>query len=193
MHLLAHLYAARNAPLWKDSALGEWFSTQCHSVIDGLETGRITRLTPSSSPIPTAWARETGGIPLWLVRHAFLSESYMGWIPPPIAAKLGHAYDPLPPTTGVTFYDEYYRHGLRSQDATSSPSSYHGAGGVGGFDGLIDAVQHILPHVNPERIQTILQTSFNALIRTTEYQEAERAAQQGDVVMQHQLVQNVGA
>ena len=45
---------------------------------------------------------------MWLVRHAHLSESYMGFIPPWVASRLGHAFDPIPPDTATTMYDNEY-------------------------------------------------------------------------------------
>ncbi len=47
----------------------------------------------------------------------------MGWVPPQIASNLGHAYDPIPPTTAITIYDNEYFNGRHSG---------RGRGGAGG-------------------------------------------------------------
>ena len=165
MHLLAHIYAARNNPLWKDSTIGNWFSKQLDCVVKDIESGRHTL---SKSTIPASWTREVGGMPLWLVRHAFLSESYMGWIPPPIAAKLGHAYDPLPPTTSITSYDNAYYAGVRASSRTSAADpnldNY--------LDRLMGLFQARMPGVDIRHTRRVLQERMTDLIHSEAFQMA---------------------
>lgn len=166
MHLLAHIYAARNNPLWKDSTIGGWFSQQVDVVIKDIESGKHKL---SKSSIPASWSREVGGMPLWLVRHAFLSESYMGWIPPPIAAKLGHAYDPLPPTMSITSYDNAYYAGVR---ASSSRSSAADPNLDNYLDRLMGLFQARLPGVDTRHTRQVLQERMTDLIHSEAFQMA---------------------
>lgn len=49
----------------------------------------------------------------------------MGFMPPDVAAHMGHAFDPIPPFTAKTFYNDAYFHsrGTLSHRATNSNSS----------------------------------------------------------------------
>ncbi|KAH8082189.1 transcriptional repressor TCF25-domain-containing protein [Filobasidium floriforme] len=182
MHLLAHIYAARNNPLWKDSSIGNWFSQQLDFVVKDIESGKHTL---SKSRIPASWARETGGMPLWLVRHAFLSESYMGWIPPPIAAKLGHAFDPLPPTTSITQYDNAYYAGVRASPRTSAADpnldNY--------LDRLMDLFQARLPGADIRHTRRVLRERLTDLIHSEAFQMAGAESDLRQTLLQETILQ----
>jgi hypothetical protein len=168
MHLLAHIYAARNAPLWKDPAMGTWFRAQVDQVIENIESGKHTL---SKSVIPPSWADEVGGMPLWLVRHAFLSESYMGWIPPTIATKLGHAYDPLPPLTAITQYDDAYYAGVHVHSSSS-----RGSGMMVDVDRfterMMDIMRTNLPDLNLTNARSMMRERLERLGQSPEFRDA---------------------
>jgi hypothetical protein len=65
-------------------------------------------------------------MPLWLIRHAYLSETYMGFMPPDVAAHMGHAFDPIPPFTAKTFYNDAYFHSRQPSSHRAVNSSANG-------------------------------------------------------------------
>ncbi len=109
LHLMAHLYANRNAPLWKEPDNASWFVAQ----VKALESSRkVPRGSPSNAFASSSSRLQSHeNIPMWLCRHAYLAENYMGFLPPSIQSRLGHAFDPLPPPSATTQYDQTYFHG----------------------------------------------------------------------------------
>lgn len=124
-HLLAHIYANRSAPLWKEAENATWFSEQL-TVLES--SGKLPSGGPPTAPLSAPRLTGREDIPLWLIRHAYLSESYMGFMPPSIASRLGHAFDPIPPGTATTLYDQEYFH------PSGRGGSRRGAGGSGDAD-----------------------------------------------------------
>lgn len=170
MHLLAHIYAARNSPLWKDQTIGGWFAQQVDAVIKDIESGKHSL---SKSPIPARWATEAGGMPLWLVRHAFLSESYMGWIPPAIAANMGHAYDPLPPTSTITSYNDAYYAGVRTSRTSAADPNLDNY-----LDRLLDLFQARMPGVDIRHTRRVLRERMTDLVHSEMFQVADGEVRQ---------------
>ena len=70
-------------------------------------------------------------VPLFICRHVVCSEStsWLGFLPPPIRSRPVHAYDPLPPTTAISIYDDAYFSGLKPRRGAGG-----GDGGVGGVE-----------------------------------------------------------
>ncbi len=53
----------------------------------------------------------------------------MGFLPPSISSRLGHAFDPLPPATAVTLYDNaYFNPGTSGRRRTGLPGGDVDAG-----------------------------------------------------------------
>lgn len=180
---MAHIYASRSAPLWRDSALGTWFSAQTDLVLEEVSSSRQSL---SKLPIPSEWSKQVGKMPLWLVRHAFLSESFMGWIPPAIATKLGHAFDPLPPVTSITQYDNAYYSGVRvtSRDIPRNmPPELEQA--------IDDILRFVMLHlrdtgaaVNPADVRRATISAVFDMINSEAYRAAETPEQRSMQMMQ---------
>lgn len=71
-------------------------------------------------------------VPLFVCRHVLCSEStsWLGFLPPPIRNKNIDAYDPLPPSTAISMYNNAYFAG-----APTSSRAGPGTGGAGGLGG----------------------------------------------------------
>jgi hypothetical protein len=159
MHLLAHIYANRSAPLWKEAENAAWFSEQL-TVLES--SGKIPSGGPPTAPLSSRRICGLEDTPLWLVRHAHLSESYMGFIPPRVASRLGHAFDPIPPATATTIYDNEYFHpssgrrvpGLQGDPSGSDQGAYI-SGVVARLAQLVGGGQNI-PQVVVQRLRDLV-------------------------------------
>lgn len=83
-------------------------------------------------------------LPLFICRHVVCSEStsWIGFLPPQIRNKAVHAYDPLPPTTAISMYDNEYFSGVptRSRGAGAGP----GGGQLGFLGEMIGRLNQVM-------------------------------------------------
>lgn len=141
IHLLSHIYVARSEALWKETALASWFENQASLVLSELDTPAAQETRADAMAIvqtPRDPLDETQNVPLHICRHVVCSEStsWLGFLPPAIRNRPVHAFDPLPPTTSVSAYDNAYFSGVRpSGRGRGGPG---GAGGGGIVDGFME-------------------------------------------------------
>jgi hypothetical protein len=114
LHLLAHIYVARNEALWKVPNMLSWLEMTIATALPQLDNGAARSLRADAHAIIQT-PRDLGEdgtllIPLNICRHVLCSEatSWLGFLPPIIAKRPFEAYDPLPPPTGETAYDAAY-------------------------------------------------------------------------------------
>lgn len=114
IHLLAHMYVARNEALWKEESVKEWFEKTIVSTLPSLDDGTSAALRAEAHAIAQT-PRDLGAdgdllVPLNVCRHVLCSEStsWQGFLPPTITSRPFHAFDPLPPSTAVTAYNATY-------------------------------------------------------------------------------------
>ncbi|BGP47134.1 hypothetical protein JCM10450v2_002986 [Rhodotorula kratochvilovae] len=139
LSLLAELYVARSAPLWKDPASTAWLRktvAQAAPLLDdtSLEDVRVGVELFDEGPFPQGYA------PAGLVRAAFISEiaSVKPYLPPAARSGTTYSYDPLPPTAPhATFYNDSYFASLyaasshRRRGARVAAAQRGAAGGAG--------------------------------------------------------------
>lgn len=114
LHLLAHIYVARNEALWKEPSVLAWLEKTIAQAMPLLDEGSARSLRAEAHAIAQT-PRDLGGdgdlpIPLNICRHVLCSEStsWVGFLPPQITSRPFHAFDPLPPATAVTSYNAAY-------------------------------------------------------------------------------------
>lgn len=114
IHLLSHIYVARNEALWKEPAVLAWFESTVAEHFDSIDDGQA-RLKRAEAHAIAQTPRDLGAdgelvIPLNICRHVLCSEStsWLGFLPPSVTSRPFHAYDPLPPSTAQTAYDARY-------------------------------------------------------------------------------------
>jgi hypothetical protein len=140
LHLLAHLYATRSAELWKVPDPAEWLRSTTS------EPSLLSRLySPSSSKwtSPTAQAHEravkyfgrTATTPENIVRHVLVIEnrSLMVFLHPNSVPQQMVSYDPVPPRTALSMYDETY-FGGRTFHVDSANGERQRVAGAGDID-----------------------------------------------------------
>ena len=135
IHLLSHIYVARSEALWKETELISWFEKQTAKALPQIgsveaEEARADALAIISMPRDPA--DDSINVPLHVCRHVVCSEStsWLGFLPPVIRKQPVHAYDPLPPSTAISVYDNAYFSGLRPPRGARG-----GAGGAAGAMG----------------------------------------------------------
>lgn len=179
LHLMAHIYANRCAPLWKESSVANWMRQQVSIVADDLASGK--RRLPST-PVPVDQHNQTGNMPLWLIRHAYLSETYMGFMPPDVAAHMGHAFDPIPPFTAKTFYNDAYFNSSRSathRSMTSNSSGLQDPNLAGVRDRLMNWVNQLGGDENNRQgFMYAITEALRDMLTTDEYANANPAQRQ---------------
>jgi hypothetical protein len=179
LHLLSHIYANRCAPLWKESSVANWFREQLSTVADDLRSGKRR---PSATPVPFDDQNQTGNMPLWLIRHAYLSETYMGFMPPDVAAHMGHAFDPIPPFTAKTFYNDAYFHSripTSHRAANSSNSDLQDPNLAGIRDRLMNWVNQLGGDENNRRgFMYAITEALRDMLTTDEYANANEQQRQ---------------
>ncbi|KAI0031531.1 transcriptional repressor TCF25-domain-containing protein, partial [Vararia minispora EC-137] len=104
LHLLANLYVARSAPLWKDPALGTWLARTASSLVH-------TRSLPSSPTSSPAFARLSARprpFARAVYRHVVVLQPVrlLSFLPARISSAGGLACDPLPPEHATSAYDD---------------------------------------------------------------------------------------
>lgn len=114
IHLLSHIYVARNEALWKEPAVLAWFEKTVRDNIDSIDDGPARAARAEAHAIAQT-PRDLGAdgelaIPLNICRHVLCSEStsWLGFLPPSVTSRPFHAYDPLPPSSAQTAYDAQY-------------------------------------------------------------------------------------
>lgn len=109
VNLLSHLYAHRSVDLWKQPNVSSW-------LVSAIDTTLLTSLT-SSKVSPTramAISRYSLGTPQNIVRHVLVTEnrSLFPFLGPRALNDSMVAYDPVPPTTSVSAFDDSYFRGV---------------------------------------------------------------------------------
>lgn len=137
VHLLSHIYVSRSEALWKDPDMLPFFESQVSAAMAQLETEQAVadrEHVLSLLAIPRDPVDEQISLPLFICRHVVCSEStsWIGFLPPQIRNKPVHAYDPLPPTTAISMYDNDYFSGVPTRGGGRAGP---GAGGQMGFLG----------------------------------------------------------
>lgn len=113
-----------------------FFESQVPSAMAQLETEQAASDRDhvlSLLEIPRDPVDEQLKLPLFICRHVVCSEStsWIGFLPPQIRNEPVHAFDPLPPTTAISMYDNEYFSGV----PTRSRGAGAGGGGQLGFLG----------------------------------------------------------
>ncbi|KAG8983264.1 hypothetical protein FRB90_006169 [Tulasnella sp. 427] len=112
IHLLSHLYAHRSVSIWKQPTHVEWMQKTISKI-------PISRLGGGSKPttmkphplLSRSLAYFSQGPTLDLFRHVVITEnrSLIGFFSPAIVNGTSmDAYDPVPPATSITSYDDAY-------------------------------------------------------------------------------------
>ncbi|KAJ9102582.1 hypothetical protein QFC21_002983 [Naganishia friedmannii] len=185
--------AYRCAPLWKESSVANWMRQQVSIVADDLASGK--RRLPVT-PVPVDEQNHTGNMPLWLIRHAYLSETYMGFMPPDVASHMGHAFDPIPPFTAKTFYNDAYFNSSRSsthRSMTSNSSGLQDPNLAGIRDRLMNWVNQLGGDENNRRgFMYAITEALRDMLTTDEYANADPAQRRAmDDMLLNQIMDDV--
>ncbi|KAF8318209.1 DUF654-domain-containing protein, partial [Clavulina sp. PMI_390] len=147
LHLLSHLYTQRSFELWKVPEIAEWIrSTITPSLLQHL-----------SSPSPALEVRRKaittygGGTPENFVRHVIVAEnrSAMAFFHPGAVPQQMVSFDPLPPRTSLSQYDQDYFRGVMVRERRGRASG----GGAGGAAEVDDGDQLALQEFIMREIQ----------------------------------------
>ncbi|WWC92247.1 uncharacterized protein L201_007201 [Kwoniella dendrophila CBS 6074] len=176
MHLLSHIYVSRSEALWKDEKRIAWFSKQVASALPNLnDETAVTARNDALALIqfPRDPLDEEISVPLFICRHVLCSEStsFMGFLPQVITSKPFNSFDPLPPTTATSIYDNAYFSGLR---ATNNGNASRGGAGGGGL--MMDLVHRVFDIAtnHPDNYRDRIQDEWRQLINRREMQNAPR-------------------
>lgn len=108
LHLLSHLYAHRAFELWKVPEVAEWLRSATDAAL-------LKRLASETPPARTR-ARNAfeDGTPENIVRHVVVAENraMMAFLSPNAIPRTMVSYDPVPPRTSLSQYDETYFQGV---------------------------------------------------------------------------------
>jgi hypothetical protein len=117
LHLLSHIYVARSEALWKEPELIAWFQAQVAEVLPQMDAPQAIsfREDAQSMLYPREPIDSEMNTPNFICRHVVCSEStsWMGFLPPRVRNGRIEAYDPLPPSSAVSVYNDEYMSGLR--------------------------------------------------------------------------------
>jgi hypothetical protein len=178
-HLLAHIYVSRSEALWKDPSNLAWFESQLPLALEVLHDPVAAQ---NRQDAQTMWTRQLDPIdvelvfPLAICRHVVCSEStsFLGFLPPRIRKMSVNAFDPLPPSTAISIYDDEYFSGLGTSERGGRVRG--GAGGVGGgrggMMGLADGfMERLMEAINthPADWQARVREAFGELLGAREY------------------------
>lgn len=162
VHLLSHIYVSRSEALWKDPDNLSFFESQISAAFSLIDSDQaksdrdhvLSLLAQARDPVDEQLA-----IPLFVCRHVLCSEStsWLGFLPPQIRNKPFHAFDPLPPTTAISMYDNEYFAGVSpSSSRRGGGGSRAGAGGfVGELMGRMNDAMERYPDSWQERIAAV--------------------------------------
>ncbi|WWC72536.1 uncharacterized protein I206_106498 [Kwoniella pini CBS 10737] len=155
IHLLAHIYVSRSEALWKDEKRIKWFSKQVAEAIPKLNETSAKEARDDALALiqsPRDPLDEEIDVPIYICRHILCSEStnFLGFLPTSISSKNFNSFDPLPPTTSTSIYDNSYFSGLRSTNSTTRNGNGNGNGRDGGL--MMDLINQVfnIAQRNPE-------------------------------------------
>ncbi|KZT51827.1 DUF654-domain-containing protein [Calocera cornea HHB12733] len=103
LHLLAHLYAQRSNSLWKNAPYNTWFASTVPTCLVNLDK-------PYHARVMAEVHMKKRPTPMWICRHIVVADlnSLFSFLPPAVTRDIGMGYDPLPPATSVSTYDDAY-------------------------------------------------------------------------------------
>ncbi|KAF7979523.1 hypothetical protein HWV62_42100 [Athelia sp. TMB] len=111
LHLLAHLYAQRSSPLWKDSKRASWLASAVAAAVPkaNWQQSRRTRFLDFYAPVlpRTSVYRQ-----IMILETSY--RNLFAFIPRAILDVKQLACDPLPPQTAVTVYDGEFFKGVEN-------------------------------------------------------------------------------
>lgn len=143
IHLLSHLYAQRASELWKVPEVAEWL----RSTIDG---ALLKRLASETSPARIR-ARNAfeNGTPESIVRHVIVAENraVMTFFSPNAVPRTMVSYDPVPPRTSLSQYDEAYFQGVAIGKGRRRDPGVHGRPALGDEEELIQVQEMIMQEI----------------------------------------------
>lgn len=142
IHLLSHIYVARSEALWKEPKLTAWFEAEVAATLGDIDSPAAVELRSDALAMMQVTrdpVDETLNVPLFICRHVVCSEStsWLGFLPPAIRNRPVHAFDPLPPSTAVSAYNDAYFAGVRPGRAGQRGGLGPGGGG-GVLEGFMD-------------------------------------------------------
>ena len=160
VHLLSHIYVSRSEALWKEASMLKFFESQLSPAIAQLESSQAKsdrEHVLSLLAIPRDPVDEQISLPLFICRHVVCSEStsWTGFLPPMIRNKPVHAYDPLPPTTAISTYDQSYFNGLPTRGRGQGGQVQGGGGILGETLGRLNELMEQHPDGWQERIAAV--------------------------------------
>ncbi|CAE6528242.1 unnamed protein product [Rhizoctonia solani] len=142
LHMLGHLYALRANSLWKNEPHSVWLTSTVTSIQAQLGTTTSARVAASQ--------HFAHGPSEAMARHSTVADlrAISAYCRPGTFPPITHAYDPLAPSTSLSYYDETYFQDIpRGQPSTTRTASHqHMPGGFEDDDG--DAVN--LEDVDPQ-------------------------------------------
>lgn len=152
VHLLSHIYVSRSEALWKDPAILPWFERIVPSALATLDLPDAASLRGGAAAILSD-LYDSSNVPLNVCRHVVCSEStsFLGFLPPKIRNAPVHSFDPLPPWTATSMYDDAYFAGLRTSQSRDPGGAFGGPMNAGFFRGLLDRIQRGMGQVPEEQ------------------------------------------
>ncbi|CAE6444967.1 unnamed protein product [Rhizoctonia solani] len=102
LHMLGHLYALRANSLWKNEPHSVWLTSTAASI--------ETQLGSTTPEREAAFKHFAQGPSEAMARHATVADlrAISAYCRPGTFPPVTHAYDPLAPSTSLTYYDETY-------------------------------------------------------------------------------------
>ncbi|WVW80890.1 hypothetical protein I302_102881 [Kwoniella bestiolae CBS 10118] len=172
MHLLSHIYVSRSEALWKDEKRISWFTKQVALALPKLNESSAKEARDDALALiqsPRDPLDEGLPIPLYICRHVLCSEStsFVGFLPPVVTSRPFNSFDPLPPTTATSIYDDAYFSGLRSTN------NGRAIGGGGMMMDLVNRVFEIATN-NPDNYRARIEEEWRRLQGRREMQNAPR-------------------
>ncbi|WWC65095.1 uncharacterized protein I303_107709 [Kwoniella dejecticola CBS 10117] len=174
IHLLSHIYVSRSEALWKDEKRISWFSAQVALALPKLNDPSAKEARDDALALiqsPRDPLDEEINVPLYICRHVLCSEStnFLGFLPPLISSKNFNSFDPLPPTTATSVYDNAYFSGLRSTNQRGRDE-----GGSGGM--MMDLINRVfnIAQTHPEDYRERIEEVWRGMIGRREMQNAPR-------------------
>ena len=119
-----------------------WFERIVKETVPDLDTPAASALRADALAViqmPRDPIDEQVNVPLHISRHVVCSEStsWLGFLPPLIRSRPVNAFDPLPPTTAISTYDNAYFAGIRPSRHAGGVGRGGGLGGGVAMDGLM--------------------------------------------------------
>ncbi|KAJ1308852.1 hypothetical protein OPQ81_004540 [Rhizoctonia solani] len=119
LHMLGHLYALRANSLWRNEPHSVWLTSAVTSV--GAQLGSITPMREA------AFKHFAQGPSEAMARHSIVADlrAISAYCRPGTFPPVTHAYDPVTPSTSLTYYDEtYFQDVPRGQSSTTGTASH---------------------------------------------------------------------